>query len=382
MTIPAAAILQNMKTQAGGTGTLSQVQEDIRTLIKTRWFLSVVTKYRRTEKKLTLVLVVVERPIVHSVVFLGATQIKIKKLAAETGLKVGSPYDMGANKEAARHLENFYHEQGYTEATVDLIQGDKREQRDVVFRIHEGVAQKVVWRYFVGNQSVSGERLAMELKSTPAYVFSSGQFEPANLTGDVAAVRKYYANLGFFDATVAPKVEYRHNREWIYLKYTVHEGPHYKIRNFSLMGNVRFKSDELLKTIKKHEGQFYNAFQIRKDLEEFKKKYEALGHTHLNVEIVERFPKQPGVIDLLLRVEMAQNEHGNSSPSKPAPPRTLRHRPPRRRPPSMPLLSRSSCRRSRSPKSGPLPSRKLNRCSRRLATMSFANCKSSVSTRP
>ncbi len=142
VTIPTAAILQKMKTQAGHKATPALVQEDLRTLIKTRWFFSVVPKYRRTDKKLILVLDVIERPIVHNVVYLGATQIKIKKLAAETGLKVGSPYDMGANKEAARHLETFYHEQGYTEATVDLIQGDKPEQRDVVFRIHEGVARK------------------------------------------------------------------------------------------------------------------------------------------------------------------------------------------------------------------------------------------------
>ncbi len=303
VTIPTAAILQKMKTQAGHKATPALVQEDIRTLIKTRWFFSVVPKYRRTDKKLILVLNVIERPIVHNVVYLGATQIKIKKLAAETGLKVGSPYDMGANKEAARHLENFYHEQGYTEATVDLIQGDKPEQRDVVFRIHEGVAQKVVWRYFVGNVSVSGERLAMELKSSPAYVFIGGKFDPVNLTEDIAAVRKYYADLGFFDATVKPAVEYSKDRKWIYLKYTIHEGLHYKIRNFSMMGNVRFKSAELLKTIKTHEGQYYNAFQIRKDLTAIKKKYDALGYTYMNVEMVPRYLEQPGVIDLLLRVD-------------------------------------------------------------------------------
>src|ERR1700722_2909415 len=235
VTIPTAAILQKMKTQAGHKATPAMVQEDIRALIKTRWFFSVVPKYRRTDKKLILVLNVIERPIVHNVVYLGATQMKIKKLAAETGLKVGSPYDMGANKEAARHLETFYHEQGYTEATVDLVQGDKAEQRDVVFRIHEGVAQKVVWRYFVGNEAVSGERLAMELKSAPAYVFIGGKFDPVNLNEDIAAVRKYYSDLGFFDATVKPAVEYSKDRKWIYLRYTVHEGLHFKIRNFSMM---------------------------------------------------------------------------------------------------------------------------------------------------
>ena len=302
-TIPTAAILQKLKTQAGRKATAGQIQEDLRTLIRTRWFLTVEPKYRRTDKGLVLVIAVIERPIVHSVTYLGASEIKIKKLTEETGLKVGSPYDMSANKEAAKRLENFYHEKGYTEATVDLVKGDNPDQRDVVFRIHEGVSQKIVWRYFVGNSAVSGERLTMELKSTPAYVFIGGKFDPTNLSEDVAGVRKYYENLGYFDATVKPTVEYSKDRKWLYLRYTVHEGLHYKIRNFSMMGNTRFKTDELLAAIKTHEGQYYNAFQIRKDIEKIKKKYDVLGYTYMTVEMVPRYLEQPGMIDLLLRVD-------------------------------------------------------------------------------
>jgi outer membrane protein insertion porin family len=303
VTIPTAAILQKLKTQPGRKVTPSQIQEDLRTLIRTRWFITVEPKYRRTDKGTVLVLSVIERPIVRSIEYQGSKEIKVKKLALETGLKVGSPYDMNANKEAAKRLESYYREKGYTEATVDLIKGNKPEERDVVFRIHEGVAQKVVWRYFKGNASISSERLAMELKSTPAYVWIGGKFDPVNLTEDVAAVRTYYANLGFFDAKVEPVVEYSKDRKWIYLKYIVHEGLHYKIRNFTMMGNVRFKSSELLETIKTHEGQFYNAFQIRKDLAKIKKKYDALGYTYMNVEMVPRYLEQPGHIDLLLRVD-------------------------------------------------------------------------------
>jgi outer membrane protein insertion porin family len=303
VTIPTAAILQKLKIQAGRTATPSQIQDDLRTLIRTRWFFTIEPKYRRTDKGLMLVLSVIERPIVRSVQYLGAKEIKVKTLSQETGLKAGSPYDMSANKEAAKRLQNLYRDKGYTEATVDLIKGDKPEERDVVFRIHEGVKQKVVWRYFVGNASVSGERLAMELKSAPAYVWIGGTFDPTNLAEDVAGVRKYYENLGYFDATVKPAVKYSQDRKWIYLEYTVHEGLHYKIRNFSMMGNVRFKSEELLKTIKTHEGQYYNAFQIKKDIEKIKKKYDVLGYTYMTVEMVPRYLEQPGQIDLLLRVD-------------------------------------------------------------------------------
>ena len=302
-TIPTAAILQKLKTQAGDKATAGQISEDLRTLIRTRWFFTVEPKYRRTDKGLVLVIAVIERPLVHSVTYLGAKEIKIKNLTEETGLKVDHPYDTSANKEAAKRLESFYHQRGYAEAIVELIKGDKPDQRDVIFRIHEGVCQKVIWRYFVGNSAVSGERLATELKTTPAYVFIGGNFAPKNFDEDVAAVRKYYENLGYFDATVEPTVEYSKNRKWLYVRYTVHEGLHYKIRNFSMLGNTRFKSDELLTTIKTHEGQYYNAFEIRKDIEKIKKRYDVLGCTDMTVEVVPRQLEQPGIVDLILRVD-------------------------------------------------------------------------------
>jgi beta-lactamase regulating signal transducer with metallopeptidase domain len=91
-TIPTAAILQKLKTQPGHEATPAQIKEDLRTLIRTRWFLTIEPKYNRTDKGLVLVIAVIERPLVHSVTYLGANEIKIKKLTEETGLKMGQPY--------------------------------------------------------------------------------------------------------------------------------------------------------------------------------------------------------------------------------------------------------------------------------------------------
>jgi beta-lactamase regulating signal transducer with metallopeptidase domain len=317
-TIPAATILQKLKTQVGGTATPSQVQEDIRTLIKTHWFFSVVPKYRRTGKKLILVLAVVERPTVRSVDYQGAKEIPLNKLAVEAGLKVGSPFSNGANQDAARHLENFYHQQGYTEATVELIKGDKPDECDVVFRIHEGVKQKVVGRYFVGNKSVSDEKLAMELKSSPAYLIHGDKFDPINTTEDVHVLRKYYAELGFFDATVKPTVHYSKDRKSISLEYAIHEGVRYKIRNFGISGEVPFKMDELLRMSGTHQGQLFDGFQIREELKKLKENYAASGFTPPDVGIQVLFPPgQPGLVDISVRV-LHENKKRESLPSAPA----------------------------------------------------------------
>jgi len=303
-TIPTAAILQKVKTQPGRAVTVEQVRDDVRTLVKTRWFLTVDTRYRRTDKGLVLVFIVLERPIVRSVEYKGNSDLKSSKLAAQTGLKVGSPYDVYANREAAKRLESFYHEKDYAEATVELEKGNSRDDRDVIFRIHEGPKQKIAWREFEGNHAFSGDLLAMQLESTPAYgLLVGGKFDPAKLQEDVAKVRKYYENLGYFDAKVEPQVFYSKNRKWITLHYKIQEGVHYKIRSVNLTGNVRFTTQELQKEFKFHDGDFYNARIIGKDVANIRKKYGELGYTFITVEVIPRFLEQPGQVDLVLRID-------------------------------------------------------------------------------
>ena len=230
-TIPTPAILQKLKVTAGRKASLKTIQDDVRTLWKTGWFYTVETKFRTTPKGKALIFAVFERPIVRSVAYIGNKEVKTAKLAEATGLKVGSPFDASANVEAAKKIESFYREQGYSEATVDIEKGSHRDDRDVVFRIHEGVKQKIMWRDFEGNAAFSSELLALQLVSTPAYGgFVGGKFDPAKLPEDCAKVRKYYENLGYFDAKVQPEVRYSADHKWIKLLFHVQEGPHYKIR--------------------------------------------------------------------------------------------------------------------------------------------------------
>jgi outer membrane protein insertion porin family len=306
-TIPTPAIMQKLKVSAGRKASVKSIQEDVRALWKTGWFYTVETKTRRPVdgKGQILVFVVFERPIVRSVQYLGNKDIKTKKLEEATGLKVGSPFDASGNREAAKKIESLYREQeGYSEATVDLEKGGNRDDRDVVFRIHEGVKNRIIWRDFEGNQAFSSELLTLQLVSTPAYGgFVGGKFDAAKLPEDCAKVRQYYQNGGYFDAKVAPEVRYSEDRKWIKLVFHVQEGLHYRIRNINLMGNTRFPTPELLKDIKTHEGEYYNGWHINKDVMKIKKKYGELGYYYCRVEIVPRYLPEPGNVDLVVRID-------------------------------------------------------------------------------
>ncbi|OYW17099.1 MAG: hypothetical protein B7Z55_13215 [Planctomycetales bacterium 12-60-4] len=119
VTIPVSEVQKFVKTRPGRTATQSMIKDDVDALVRTRWFISVEPVISRAESGPVLTYRVLERPIVRNVEYRGLVKMKRNKLEALTNLKVGSPYDVSANRECARRIEEMYHEKGHAFATVD-----------------------------------------------------------------------------------------------------------------------------------------------------------------------------------------------------------------------------------------------------------------------
>ncbi|MCA9021633.1 MAG: hypothetical protein KDA74_15900, partial [Planctomycetaceae bacterium] len=225
--IPALAILQKTKVQRGRPASRDQVLEDVRLLLATRWFSSVQPVYRKTDQGLVLIFKVKERPIVEKVEFRGNSKIKTKRLAATTGLKVGSPFDVSANLESVHRLKQLYVERGYRFAEITLSKGGDANDREVIFEIKEGPKVVVSGVKFHGNKFVSSGVLKTKLLTKKAPLGLSvlgGKFDPATVEDDLNALKQYYNGLGFFDVKIDEKVGYNKDRSRVQIEYTVNEG--------------------------------------------------------------------------------------------------------------------------------------------------------------
>ncbi len=306
-TIPPEAILRLIKTQPGRPVEERQVMEDVRSLYKTRWFMHVEPEYQQTKDGLVLVFKLLEKPIVQRVQYLGRKRLKENELAARTGLKVGSPFDVSANREAARRLESYYHEKGFVEATVTLQKGNNRDDREVIFRIHEGAKQRVVWRSFEGNRAFSDELLKIHLVSKSAWFwYLGGKFDPATIDDDIEAIKKYYNMHGYFDADVQQQVTYSDDRSAVYLKYKIEEGVQTKIRKVIVNGNDVISEAAIRKDLEIADGDMFNAWTINKDAAKIKSKYDELGRLYATVNPIPRHIEQSGVCDLVFAIDESQ----------------------------------------------------------------------------
>lgn len=303
-TIPVAAMSRYIKTRPGRPVTVDQVRDDVRALYNTKWFFSIEPVYRREAEGLILIYKVTERPILQQVEYRGNKKYKDHVLAGITGLKPMHAYSVATNREAARRIKEYYVEKGYLFAEVNLAEGAHPEDRSVVFEIEEGPKVQVASIRFVGNQDVSSEVLKLRLSTKKRILWTiGGQYDPTNVPEDVAAIKEYYHNIGYFDMTVNDQVEFSSDRSSVTVTFHISEGPRYRIRDVKIEGNQIYSLEQLTKDFNTKSGDFYSVRNLNKDVQSVQQKYGELGRLFAKVNASTVFTQDPGIVDLVLNID-------------------------------------------------------------------------------
>ncbi|MDA1161864.1 MAG: BamA/TamA family outer membrane protein [Planctomycetota bacterium] len=344
-TIETAAIMAHVKSQVGRPPDERQIKEDLRSLYATKWFFSVERRYRMTDAGLVLMYRVLERPVVRSVVIKGNHNFSRRQILKQINIEPSSPFDVSTNVAAARKIEQYYHEKkSYPHAVVTLEVGGDPDDRDVVFSIEEGPYAVIRDTQFVGNTIRDGV-LRTKLKSkrtvfgwlanySPFGALFGGKYNEATIPQDIASLKEYYHNLGYFDVEIQRSIKrtnshyvpqfklvrnpgetskfehlplpYIHFRraEGATFVYSLTEGERFRLRNIEMEGNEIFSQDELLVDSGLKEGDYFNARFLNKDVSSMRERYGELGRLFAQVNAVPRFiDGQPGVVDLVYQVD-------------------------------------------------------------------------------
>ncbi len=310
-------ILQKIKTQIGRVPRQETIREDLKRLYNTHWFFSVEPIFRRTEKGLVLVFKVVERPMIERIEYRGNKHISTEKLEKLTGLKPGDPLDISLNQRLARRIEEEYHKKGFPYAKVTLAKGGSRDDREVIFEIDEGQKLVVTSIKFTGNESRwAFDRLLLTKlrtkKALPGGVtLLGGKFDPDTIPDDIEALKQYYHDIGYFDVQIDYRVSiseekwlpWRKGEGNVTIEYIIKEGPRYKVGDVVFQGNKVFTDEELRDGLKLVSGQYFTRRLLNQDIQHLKDLYDSRGRLFAVVEAVPRFRQEPGVVDLVYKID-------------------------------------------------------------------------------
>lgn len=297
-------ILPHIRTRPGRPFDLDLIEEDVRRLDHTHMFVNVKTFWQQVEGGRIVIFDVLERPLLSDVLFVGCSEIRKKTLQKESELKKGDPVDPFAIEEARRKLEEFYHKRGFTAARIVLLEGDKPEDRRAVFLINEGTKQRVWKTQFIGNTIASDDRLKTQIKSKPPFLYLfKGELDRKEVDDDLDRLTAYYRGLGFFRARIGRELEFNEKENWVTVTFVIDEGPRYKVRNVSVLGNTKYESDVLLADLKLKDGEYFNQAKMTADQTSLQDKYGGIGYVFTDIKADPRFLEEPGQLDLVYNIK-------------------------------------------------------------------------------
>ena len=251
---------------------------------------------------------IVERQHIGVLNFVGNRAITDRNLAKHSNLAVGQPLDLHQVKMAKNRLEDYYREKGFPKTEIEIMDVESVERGEVSFLIHEDRKQRVWGVNFVGNNFVSDARLRHFVKSKPGILkVVGGVANEDEIKQDIVRLESYYKSFGFFNARIGREIDESNDGRWLTIRYIIDEGPRYQIRNISFLGNQAFSSEQLTRMIdlKPSNGKTpeFNVAKMNQDVVSLRDLYGSQGFVYSNVEAEPRFLEQPGIIDIVYRID-------------------------------------------------------------------------------
>ena len=221
----------------------------------------------------TLVVRVVENPIINRIAFEGNSKIDEKDLNAEIQLRPRVVYTRTRVQNDVTRILDLYRRHGRFGATVEPKVIQLSENRvDLVFEINEGEFTGIRSINFVGNHQYSDGKLRgiIQTKESRWYRFltSDDTYDPDRLTYDRELLRRFYLTEGYADFRVISAVaELTPDRNGFIVTFTLDEGERYRFGKIDV--NIKIKdlpAEAVLPLLTVHSGDWYDAEAVEKSI--------------------------------------------------------------------------------------------------------------------
>ena len=285
--IDSGAILQKIGSKAGGAYNQATLREDLKAIYSMGYFDDVQISVTDTPQGKDVVFTVIEKPVIASITFTGIDELKEEDVIGAANVKEHftlNPAQVEAGREAILELyksKGFYN----TEVTTD-ISYPSDEGAVVEYLINEGSKVYIKEITFEGNTTFDDDDLEDEIESGEKGFFSwltaSGTLEMDKVRQDTGRIVTFYHNHGFLEAKVG-EPQIRQEEKWLYLTFTIEEGPRFKVGTVGLSGDIITDQRTLLDLLKIRNQDFLDRSILREDIMAITDYYSEQGYAFANV---------------------------------------------------------------------------------------------------
>jgi outer membrane protein insertion porin family len=289
-----AVILGRIKTTLGGPFNTSQLSEDVRSVFALGFFDDVQLKVEDFEGGVKVTFMVMERPFVRDVDFVGNRKASASELQEKIDLKLGNVYNPVDVQRARERMIEFYEDEGYFEVQITpeiekFADGDVK----VVFLINEGRQMKIDRIRISGNQGLTDNQIkdAMETQERQYYILR-GTVQRQRLENDIDRILQLYNDHGYIQARVeSHDVVVDREKARVIIHVVVVEGAQHRVSALAVTGVTLLPESEVRRQVKLKPGDVFSRAKLRDSVKAIEELYSNIGRA--SVEISPRIEPLP-----------------------------------------------------------------------------------------
>jgi outer membrane protein insertion porin family len=222
----------------------------------------------------TLVVRVIENPIINRIAYEGNRKLKDSDIAAEVPLRARSVYSKASVEAAVKRILELYRATGRFGATVTPKIIELPQNRvNLVFEINEGDITAIRRIRFVGNRYFSDGDLREEIETKESafwrFFGTSDVYDADKLSADREKLRKFYLSRGFADMRVVSAVaELTPDKTAFFITFTIHEGDRYRFGKIDVVSNLKgVQADQFKGGLRAREGRRFDGDKIESTID-------------------------------------------------------------------------------------------------------------------
>ena len=272
--------------QEGDPFDSGRIDRSLKSLFATGLFADVAIQREGT----SLVVRVVENPVINRIAFEGNERLDDETLQAEVTLRPRVIFTRTKVQSDVKRVLTLYRRSGRFAATVEpkVIQLPQNRV-DVVFEIHEGPVTSVENIRFVGNEEFDDSRLREVIRTKESrwwrLLTTEDTYDPDRLALDRELLRRFYLSKGYADFRVESALaELTPDRQDFFITFTVEEGKRYKFGEIAIETTLRDLDPEAVRSeLDIDDGDWYDADAVEVSIDDLSIAVGNLGYAFVDV---------------------------------------------------------------------------------------------------
>jgi outer membrane protein insertion porin family len=302
-----AVILGRIRSSVGAPFSPSQASEDLRSVFNLGFFEDVQLKVEDFEGGVKLTFVVVERPFVRDVEFVGNQKYTAAELQEKVQLKLGSVYNPVDVQTAREALKDFYEDDGYFEVQI-TPEAEKFADGDVkvVFTINEGrriTIEKIVFR---GTTGLTDKQIkdVMATRERDYFIFR-GRVQRQRLEQDIERIVALYQDHGFVQMRVERHdVSLDRDKARVTVTIDIVEGAQYRVGKVTLNGVSLLPADEVRRQLRFKAGDVFSRGKLFDGTRAIADLYSTIGRA--SADVAPRTEQQPATRTVDVTIDVTE----------------------------------------------------------------------------